>query len=83
MDSTHVMNLSYIETTYSQNVFVEVKEMILNWMRLKTVGPLAFVCVWKILDWLLGFICWLGNALLFSNVMILFSVFFFISKELY
>jgi len=55
--SRHVDTLDKFETIYSRIVLVEVKEMICNWIDLKTVNPLfnfAIDHMWKNLSWLFG-----------------------------
>lgn len=69
--SVQGFNLDIFETTYSRNELEEDKEMICNWIVIKTVDshlPYVFDRVWKnLIGWMLGYRFWLEKAPWFSE----------------
>ncbi|KAK2458305.1 hypothetical protein QL285_005482 [Trifolium repens] len=65
--SSHVVRLIDFENPDSRYVHPQAKEMIRNWIELKTVVPQPTYHVWKIFAWLLGFCYWFCSVLLISK----------------
>ncbi|XP_045790029.1 uncharacterized protein LOC123884839 [Trifolium pratense] len=67
MVPSHVVSLNNFENPDSRYVRPQAKEMIRNWIELKTVVPQPTYHVWKNLAWLLGLSYWFCSILLVSN----------------
>jgi hypothetical protein len=64
---SHVVRLINFENPDSRYVHPQAKEMIRNWIELKTVVPQPTYHVWKIFAWLLGLSYWFCSVLLVFN----------------
>jgi hypothetical protein len=66
MNPPHVVSFIAFENPYSRSARPQVKEMIRNWIDLKTVVPQPTYHLWKKFTWVIGLSYWFGAALLAS-----------------
>jgi hypothetical protein len=67
MNLSHVVSLTTFENPYGRSARPQVKEMIRNWIELKTEVPQSTYQLWMKFAWMLGLSYWLAIALLVST----------------
>jgi hypothetical protein len=64
---TNVVSLTNFENPYSRSARPQAKEMIHNWIDLKTMVPQPTYHLWKKFVWVIGLSYWFGTTLLVSR----------------
>jgi hypothetical protein len=66
LNHSRVVRLTNLANSYSRSARPQAKEMIRNWIDLKTVVPQPTYHLWKEFAWVLGLSYWFGTTLLIS-----------------
>jgi hypothetical protein len=64
--ATNVVSLTIFENPYGRSVRPQAKEMIRNWIELKTEISLPTYQLWMKFAWMIGLSYWFATALLVS-----------------